>query len=77
MRFIHFLIETYGLDKVKLLYTLEARPDEEKDESSWETALNTTLDALEVKWLNWLTNRFELEQEQIESFLTKPSPVVE
>jgi hypothetical protein len=55
---VGYLIETRGLETLRMVYELEGRPVEAKDAAStWEIALGQTLEALDLQWRKWLRSR--------------------
>jgi hypothetical protein len=57
--FVRYIIETYGLIKLKLAYQLEARTDQEKSvNDTWRTAFGKPLAQLERDWVARVRARF-------------------
>jgi hypothetical protein len=70
--FTGFLIETYGLQRFREAYALEARTFEERErDDTWVRAFGKELQNLEMEWLGWLSERYQLGQEPIQRHLDR------
>ncbi len=55
--FVHFLVDSFGIESFREAFKLEARSDEEKEQQdTWVTAFHRSLPELESQWHTWLRN---------------------
>jgi hypothetical protein len=67
-------MDTYGLSAVKEVTGLEGRSFQEKKKmDSWGKEFRKSLQELEKEWLNWLKDRYQVENKYIEQHLEKIS----
>jgi hypothetical protein len=70
--FTGFLIETYGLQRFREAYALEARTFGERErDDTWVRAFGKELRNLEMEWLGWLSERYQLGQGPIHRHLDR------
>jgi hypothetical protein len=68
--FMDFLIETYGLSKVKLGFQTVSRKNTDGYDP-WKRAFDDTLEVLEKRWLMWLIEKYDEDLALVESFLVR------
>jgi hypothetical protein len=70
--FTAFLIDTYGLHRFREAYALESRTFEERERAdTWATVFGKELHDLEMEWLGWLSDRYDLGPEPTKRHLDR------
>ena len=64
--FIDFLIRNYGIGKVREAYEME-----NTESDTWNVIFNKSIQNLEMNWLEWISDEYDVEESYIEAHLKK------
>ncbi len=68
--FMDYLINTYGLSKVKTAYRIESQKEKTEDDT-WIMTFQNPLETLEKSWLIWLVEKFDQDKKLVEAYFDK------
>jgi len=69
--FIDYLIQSYGLSKVKSAYQMGGGQKENIGDETWIMSFQNPLETLEKSWLIWLVEKLGQDKKMIEEFFDK------
>jgi hypothetical protein len=68
--FISYLIENYGLDKLKIAYHSESQK-KKTNKDTWKPTYEKSFESLEKEWLYWLSEQFDIDEDKIHEFIKR------